>query len=215
MNETYNQIQQDLKPSQATLVAVSKTRSEEDIMSLYDLGQRIFGENRAQELAAKYEALPKDIDWHLIGHLQKNKVKYIAPFVSMIHSIDSLELAEVVNKQAQKHDRTIDVLLQLKIAKEESKYGFAEQGVLEIVEKMKSLNNLRIRGLMGMATFTSDEEQVSSEFKHLKSVFDEMKKSAFNDHTHFDVLSMGMSGDYKTALSEGSTMVRIGSLIFN
>lgn len=215
MDTIYKQIKEDLNTAKATLVAVSKTRTDEEIMELYDLGQRIFGENRVQSLTAKYESLPKDIEWHLIGHLQKNKVKYIAPFVHMIHSIDSFELAEMVDKQAKKNDRIIDILVQVKIATEESKFGLNNKRISETIEKIKGLDNVNIRGMMGMASFTSDEDQVRSEFKQLKSMFDTVKQTSFSDQNDFDVLSMGMSGDYKIALSEGSTMVRIGSLLFN
>lgn len=215
MDTIYKQIKEDLNTAKATLVAVSKTRTDEEIMELYDLGQRIFGENRVQSLTAKYESLPKDIEWHLIGHLQKNKVKYIAPFVRMIHSIDSFELAEMVDKQAKKNDRIIDILVQVKIATEESKFGLNNKRISETIEKIKGLDNVNIRGMMGMASFTSDEDQVRSEFKQLKSMFDTVKQTSFSDQNDFDVLSMGMSGDYKIALSEGSTMVRIGSLLFN
>lgn len=215
MSVIFNQIQEDLKTTDATLVAVSKTRSNEEIMSIYNLGQRIFGENRVQALTEKYDSLPKDIEWHLIGHLQKNKVKYIAPFVSMIHSIDSFELAQTVDKHAQKNERTIDILVQLKIAEEISKFGLDERHISNIIDDMKKLEHIRIRGLMGMASFTSNEDQVRSEFKQLKSIFDKIKQTAFREKNTFDVLSMGMSGDYKIALSEGSTMVRIGSLLFN
>jgi pyridoxal phosphate enzyme (YggS family) len=215
MSKIFNQIQEDLQRHKATLVAVSKTRSDEEILSIYDLGQRIFGENRVQALTEKYESLPKDIEWHLIGHLQKNKVKYIAPFVQMIHSIDSFELAEVVDKQAKKNNRVIDALIQVKVATESTKFGLDESHTSETIEKIKTLQNIRIRGLMGMASFTSDQVQVRSEFKHLKSIFDRLKENVFLNQDNFDVLSMGMSGDYKIALEEGSTMVRIGSLLFN
>lgn len=197
------------------LVAVTKTRSIPDIMKLYDLGHRIFGENRVQELVSKYEEMPKDIEWHLIGHLQKNKVKYIASFVKLIHSVDSIELAEMINKQASKNDRIIDVLLQLKVATEDSKFGLKHEELNEMVVKVKSLDHIRVKGIMGMATFTSDQDQVRQEFQQLKSHFDSIKENHFSEDLEFCELSMGMSGDYKVAIEEGSTMVRIGSLLFS
>lgn len=209
-----DEIRQDLEPYGATLVAVSKTKSNEQIMSLYDEGQRIFGENRVQELTSKYEALPKDIKWHLIGHLQKNKVKYIAPFVSMIHSVDSMELAQVIDAQAHKHQRSIDVLMQVKIAQEETKYGIAQDDLIPMLKSCQAMNNITVRGLMGMASFTEDEAQVRSEFDSLKVLFGQCQQEISNDTVVFDQISMGMSGDYKIALVAGSTMVRIGSLLF-
>jgi len=209
-----HQIREDLAPYKATLVAVSKTKPEDQIMALYNEGQRVFGENRVQELVGKYESLPKDIEWHLIGHLQKNKVKYIAPFVSMIHSIESLELAQVIDAQAAKHDRVIDILIQLKIAEEETKFGMDHEECFDIIEACQGLENIRVRGLMGMATFTDDQAQVQQEFRSLKSLFEECQSMEMKDASSFDQLSMGMSGDYKLALECGSTMVRIGSLLF-
>jgi pyridoxal phosphate enzyme (YggS family) len=198
-----------------SLVAVSKTRSDDQIMELYQLGQRIFGENRVQELVGKYERLPKDIQWHLIGHLQTNKVKQIAPFIDLIHSIDSLKLLKEVNKQAQSNDRIINVLLQMHIAEEEAKYGLKESDLQPIFEHILKgdLPNIKAVGLMGMATYTSDEAKISAEFGFLQKLFDKVKANPAVDED-FTVLSMGMSGDYKIAIQEGANMVRIGSLLF-
>jgi len=200
------------------LVAVSKTRSEKEILNLYEKGQRIFGENRVQELVPKYEALPKDIEWHLIGHLQTNKVKQIAPFVHLIHAVDSLKLLKEIQKQAAKNERTIGVLLQFRIAEEDTKFGLSKNELLELVEyyqaPAKHFPNVELRGLMGMATFTEDEEQVRSEFQSLAEQFQFLKDSYFLLDEQFAERSMGMSGDYKWALDEGSTMLRIGSLLF-
>jgi len=197
--------------SGVTLVAVSKTKPNEAILEAYQAGQRIFGENKVQEMASKYEELPKDIAWHMIGHLQRNKVKYIAPFVSLIHSVDSIRLLKEINKQAQKNNRIINCLLQVHIAQEETKFGFDEHDLIELFNAplLKELSHIAIKGLMGMATFTSDEAQVRLEFSNLKSIF-ERHKNAYN----FEILSMGMSGDYQVAIQEGSTMVRVGSAIF-
>ena len=183
---------------------------------MYDEGQRIFGENRVQELVEKEAVLPKDIEWHQIGHLQTNKVKYIAPFVSLIHAVDSLKLLKEINKQAAKNDRVIDCLLQFHIAEESSKFGFDEAEVTTILksETYKQLQNIRIIGVMGMATFTHNEAQVKQEFRHLKNIFDALKNTFFPANDDFKEISMGMSGDYQLAISEGSTMVRIGSLLF-
>ena len=213
----WQSILSDLAPYHARLVAVSKTRTVPAILELYDKGQRIFGENRVQELIAKQPQLPADIDWHLIGHLQTNKVKYIAPFVKMIHSVDSEKVLREIDKQAARNERTIDVLLQFKIAREDSKYGFDEESAAQLLESndIADLQNVRICGLMGMATFTDDQEQVRSEFRRLKSIFERIKEHHFAGQEHFNELSMGMSGDYHIALEEGSTMVRIGSLLFN
>ncbi|MEM9919923.1 MAG: YggS family pyridoxal phosphate-dependent enzyme [Bacteroidota bacterium] len=209
-------IREDLSPYNAQLVAVSKTRPDSAILDLYEKGQRIFGENRVQEVIQKQPALPDDIQWHLIGHLQTNKVKYIAPFVSMIHSIDSAKLLKEVNKQAARNDRTIDVLLQFKVAKEDTKYGFDWQSAVDLIESeaFRGLANIRLCGVMGMATFTDDQQQVRAEFQQLREWFERLKASYFSDQAHFKERSMGMSGDYKIALEEGSTMVRIGSLLF-
>jgi len=184
-------------------------------MELYDNGHKIFGENRVQELVSKYEKMPKDIEWHLIGHLQKNKVKYIAPFVNMIHSVESVDLAKTIDKQAAKHERVIDILIQLKIATEETKFGLQNKELDSLITQIKTLSHINIRGVMGMASFTSDTVQVRTEFQHLKSVFNSVKTKHFSDDEQFSEISMGMSGDYKIAIEEGSTMVRIGSLLFN
>ncbi len=210
-------IKTQLANQKVTLVAVSKTRPNEAILEKYEQEQRIFGENRVQELVQKYETLPKDIEWHLIGHLQKNKVKFIAPFVKMIHSVESTKLLTEINKQAKKHNRVIDCLLQIKIAQEDSKFGMDEAAVLELLnsEQLSGYQNVRIVGVMGMATFTVDKNQVRTEFKRLKTVFDRLKSTFFVEKTYFKEISMGMSGDYSIAIEEGSTMVRIGSLIFN
>ena len=210
------QILQELKPFNARLVAVSKTKPVGDIRKIYDLGQRIFGENRVQELMAKVDLLPEDIEWHLIGHLQRNKVKYIAPFIGMIHSVDSLELAKEINKQAARNDRRIPVLLQIRIAEEETKFGIETNKIDQFVEEMlaKNWHHLEIAGVMGMASFVDDEKQISAEFNKLKEIFDHLKSRYFEEETSFREISMGMSGDYQIALQQGSTMVRIGSLIF-
>lgn len=204
------------KSGNALLVAVSKTRSEEQILHLYHQGQRIFGENRVQELVPKYQHLPKDIQWHLIGSLQKNKVKYIAPFVSVIHSVDDFELVQTIDKEALKSKRTIDVLLQIKIAQEESKQGFEYNELLDSLsnEPWHQLKNIRITGVMGMASLTDDMDQVRDEFKKLAAYFKNIKENFFSDQPSFTNISMGMSGDYKIALEEGSTMVRIGTALF-
>jgi PLP dependent protein len=204
------EIENEINPKGATLIAVSKTKPIEMLMEAYDAGFKRFGENYVQELVAKHEQMPKDIEWHLIGHLQSNKVKYIAPFVSMIHSIDSFKLLNEVNKQAAKHNRVIDCLLQIHIAEEESKSGMSEDEALEILnsKELKDLKNIKIVGLMGMTTLTDDETQIRKEFRHLKSFFDTIKNEQIN------ILSMGMSGDYGIAIEEGSTMVRVGSKIF-
>ena len=206
----------ELNPHGIKLVAVSKTKTVEAIKSIYDSGHKIFGENRVQELVAKQEQLPDDIEWHLIGHLQTNKVKYIAPFVHLIHSIDSLKLLKEVNKQAAKNDRLIDCLLQMHIAKEESKFGLDEEEAVELLESdtYQEMQNINIVGLMGMATFTTDENQIRQEFRNLARFFNRLKQHYFQNEASFKEISMGMSGDYKIAIEEGSTMVRIGSLIF-
>jgi pyridoxal phosphate enzyme (YggS family) len=190
------------------LVAVSKTKSNELIIEAYGAGQRIFGENKVQELVEKEESLPKDIEWHMIGHLQTNKVKYIAPFVSLIHAVDSKKLIKEINKRAKQNNRVIPCLLQVHIAQEESKFGLDKDSVIEILKT--DFPNVSILGLMGMATFTDNKNQVRKEFKYLKDIYDELKESQPN----FSILSMGMSGDYSVAIEEGSNMVRIGSYIF-
>lgn len=198
------------------LIAVSKTKPEEEIMEAYNAGQRVFGENMVQELVDKYEHLPKDIEWHLIGHLQSNKVKYIAPFITMIQSIDSLKLLQEIDKHAQKHNRVIDCLLQVYIADEETKYGLGFDEAIELLrsEEFTALKNIRLRGLMGIATNTENEKQIKEEFYELKTFFDGVKQSFFRKEDSFDTLSMGMSSDYKIAIEQGSNMVRLGSTIF-
>jgi pyridoxal phosphate enzyme (YggS family) len=212
----YDEIKQFAEDHQATLVAVSKTKSVEDIMFLYQMGQRIFGENRVQELTDKYELLPKDIEWHIIGHLQKNKVKYIIPFISMIHSVDSFDLLEAINQQAKKHNRIITVLLQFHIAQEETKFGLNIEEANKLLQDAENhkLVNVRICGVMGMASFTDDQVQVRNEFRALKDYFDTLKNCYFPNDEAFRVISMGMSGDYKIAIAEGSNMIRVGSAIF-
>jgi pyridoxal phosphate enzyme (YggS family) len=212
----FEQILQETQDQHATLVAVSKTKPVEMIKDLYDRGHRDFGENRAQELAQKHEELPQDIQWHMIGHLQTNKVKYIAPFVHLVHSVDRFKVLKEINKQARKNERVIDCLLQFHIAEEESKYGFdlAEAQDMLNSETFAHLEHIRITGVMGMATFTDDLVQVRKEFRQLKHIFDQLKEKYFTDQEYFREISMGMSGDYKIALEEGSTMVRVGSLIF-
>lgn len=214
--DKYLSIRTETREKGVTLVAVSKTKPIEDIQAVYALGQRVFGENRAQELRDKAQALPKDIEWHMIGHLQRNKVKYIAPHVSLIHSIDKLSILEEVNKRAAQHNRVINVLLQVHIAQEESKHGFTKQEIIEFVqqERFTAFQAVNIVGVMGMATFTDDQVQVRKEFAALKIIFDELKASVFEDKADFEIISMGMSGDYQIAIEEGSTMVRVGSLIF-
>jgi pyridoxal phosphate enzyme (YggS family) len=209
-------ILKNLAPTSTLLVAVSKTKPAEAIQELYDQGQRVFGENKVQELTWKYEALPKDIKWHAIGHLQTNKVKYIAPFIAMIHSVDSLKLMKEINKQAKKNDRVIEVLLQFHIAEEDTKFGLDLSEAQEILSSdfYKNSENIKVVGVMGMATFTDDKNQVRNEFRTLKGFFDELKKEFFENENSFKEASMGMSGDYGIAAEEGSTMVRIGSLLF-
>ena len=199
---------QNSLPKEVTLVAVSKTKPNTAILEAYQAGQRIFGENKVQELAQKAEELPKDIAWHMIGHLQTNKVKFIAPFVSLIHGVDSLKLLKEINKRAEQNNRIIDCLLQVHIATESSKFGFGINEVKSALNQTKEFQNIKIVGLMGMATFTDDTQQVAQEFKNLKTVFDSIK----NDH--ITTLSMGMSGDYNLAIEQGSTMIRVGSAIF-
>ncbi|HMS66587.1 MAG TPA: YggS family pyridoxal phosphate-dependent enzyme [Saprospiraceae bacterium] len=202
--------------NKATLVAVSKTKPIEAIQAMYDLGQRHFGENRVQELLDKYEALPKDIKWHLIGSLQKNKVKYIAPFVHMIHSCDDRELAATIQKEALKNHSIIKILLQVKIADEETKQGYETDLLLQELQNgvYKTFPNIEVCGLMGMASFVEDETKVRKEFKSLFDLFEIIKKQFYVDSPYFSEISMGMSGDYKIALEEGATMVRIGSALF-
>jgi len=203
-------------PENVCLTAVSKFHSESAVMEAYDAGQRIFGENHAQELVPKYEHLPKDIEWHFIGHLQTNKVKYIAPFISMIQSVDSLQLLGEINRQGQRYNRTIPVLLQIHIAQEEHKFGFLYEEIENLFqeEAIDTLKNIQIAGLMGMATLTDDERQICREFDGLYAFFTKVKNTYFANNIFFNQLSMGMSDDYLIAIEEGSTMVRIGSRIF-
>lgn len=203
-------------PEGVQLVAVSKTKPNEAIIEAYQAGQRVFGENKVQEMTEKYEALPKDIQWHLIGHLQTNKVKYIAPFVHMIHAVDSLKLLKEINKEAAKNDRVIDCLLQFHIASEETKFGLSFEEATELLESEDFIlmENIRIAGVMGMASFVEDEEQVADEFRTLYNYFQIIKSHHFKFNPEFKEISMGMSGDYQIAVEEGSTMVRIGSTIF-
>ncbi len=200
----------------ATLVAVSKTQPNEKIMQAYQEGQRVFGENKVQDLCEKYQMLPNDIEWHFIGHLQTNKVKYIAPFVKLIHAVDSLKLLAEINKRAIQQERVINCLLQFHIANEASKFGLNLENAKIILESeaFKQLRNVEIVGVMGMATFTNDEEVIRTEFQNLKAIFTELKETFFIEQNSFSELSMGMSGDYEIALEEGSTMIRIGSKIF-
>lgn len=199
-------------PEDVTLVAVSKTKPVSDLMEAYDYGQRIFGENKIQEMAEKHEEMPKDIEWHMIGHVQRNKVKYMAEFVSLIHGVESFKLLKEINKQAKKYDRIIDCLLQIKIAEEDSKFGMSASDASTLLqsEEFSELKNINITGLMGMATFTEDTNQIEKEFKFLKHTFSELKTL----QPELKTISMGMSGDYQLAIDCGSTMVRVGSSIF-
>jgi len=209
-------INAELSRLNVTLVAVSKTKPLETIQEAYDAGQRVFGENIVQELISKYEALPKDIQWHQIGHLQRNKVKYIAPFIALIHSVDSLKLLHEIDKEAAKNNRIIDCLLQVHIAQEDSKFGLDHVGLIELLrsEEFAGLKHVRVRGLMGIATNTPNEREIKAEFGELKSLFDGIKLSFFRHDSDFDILSMGMSADYKIAIEQGCTMVRLGSTLF-
>lgn len=199
-------------PSGVELVAISKTKPGSDILEAYETGQRVFGENKIQEMAGKWEELPKDIQWHMVGHVQRNKVKYMAEFVELIHAVDSLKLLKEINKQAKKHDRTIKCLLQIKIAEEDSKYGITLEEAKNILnsKELGEMKNVKIIGLMGMATLTDDDQKIKEEFSFLRSAFEDLKK----EKGDFHVLSMGMSGDYKIAIECGSNMVRIGSAVF-
>ena len=202
-------------PKNVTLVAVSKTKPISDLMEAYDADQRIFGENKIQEMTEKWEAMPKDIQWHMIGHIQTNKVKYMAPYVSLIHGVDSLKLLEEINKQAIKNNRIIDCLLQIHIAEEETKFGLNEEELDHLIDSdsFKTMSNIRIVGIMGMATFTNNQSQIKKEFLLLKSIFDS-KKAISIVNCQLSILSIGMSGDYKLAIESGSSMIRIGSRIF-
>jgi len=213
--ENINLLKKEL-PANVKLVAVSKTKTIEDIMDAYNAGHRIFGENRVQELMGKYEHVPSDIQWHMIGHLQRNKVKYIAGFIHMIESVDSEKLLREIDKEALKTGRKINCLLQFHIAREETKFGFSREEAIEMIDSgiLDQISSVKVRGVMGMATLTNDMNLVRSEFIYLRSIFEELKDLFFSDNDDFCELSMGMSGDYKVALEEGSTIVRIGTSIF-
>lgn len=201
-----------VKSTNVTLVAVSKTKPESDIMEAYNAGHRVFGENKIQEMADKYESLPKDIEWHMIGHVQSNKVKYMAPFVTLVHAVHKMKLLKEINKRAKQNNRVIDCLLQVKIADEDSKYGMSVNETEAFLkdERLNNFENVRIKGLMGMATFTDDEEQLKHEFSILQNLYHKLEK----EYSEFDTLSMGMSGDYEVAIAHDSNMVRVGSSIF-
>ncbi|MCK3683363.1 YggS family pyridoxal phosphate-dependent enzyme [Maribellus sp. YY47] len=203
-------------PAGVQLVAVSKTKPNAAILEAYEAGQRVFGENKVQELAQKYEELPKDIEWHFIGHLQSNKVKYMAPFVSLIHGVDSLKLLKTINKEAAKNKRTIRCLLQFHIAEESTKFGLSEEEAMEMLDsgEVQALENVEIAGVMGMATYTDDENQIRKEFRVLHNIFSALKNRYFATSGSFREISMGMSDDYPIAMEEGSTMIRVGSKIF-
>lgn len=214
--QNLSQLLNELKPYNSTLIAVSKTHPAEAIKEAYDLGQLEFGENKVQELQDKKEALPTDIHWHLIGHLQSNKVKYICPYVHLIHSVDSLKLLEEINKQAEKNNRIVSCLLQVHIAQEETKFGADEHDIRNWLSTnlLDQYSHVKIKGFMGMASLTEDTSKIKQEFRQLKSLFDECKQQYNTTNTDWQELSMGMSSDYKIALDEGSTMVRVGSAIF-
>jgi PLP dependent protein len=203
-------------PKEVKLVAISKTKTVEEILQAYQAGHRIFGENKVQELVTKYQLLPKDIEWHLVGHLQTNKVKFIAPFIHLIHSVDSMSLLTEIDKQVKRHNRIINCLLEVYIAKEETKFGLSEQEIYEIIESpyFVEFKNVRIVGLMGMATFTTNIDQIRKEFQFLIKLFKKLKTSKFSNNPDFKEISMGMSSDYLIAVEEGSTMIRVGSKIF-
>ena len=205
IKENLNKLRSNISPD-ITLVAVSKTKPVNDLLVAYHAGQRDFGENKIQEMASKWEQLPKDIHWHMIGHVQTNKVKYMAPFVHTIHAIDSLKLLKEIQKQAHKNDRVIECLIQIRIAEEETKFGLPESELDELLEVAKNFSNVTIKGLMGMATFTTNNDQIRNEFKQLAA--------CFKRHSDFETLSMGMSGDFPIAIEEGATMIRVGSKIF-
>jgi len=216
IGDNIRNLKKETEARKVTLITVSKTKPVEDIREAYDAGQRLFGENMVQELVEKHEHLPKDIQWHLIGHLQSNKVKYIAPFISMIQSADSLKLLQEINKHAEKNSRVIDCLLQIYIADEETKYGLGFDEAIGLLrnDERNNLQHIRIRGLMGIATNTDNEKQIKEEYYELRTFFDGIKQSFFRNDAAFDTLSMGMSSDYKIAMEQGSTMVRLGSTIF-
>lgn len=210
VTENINKIKSEI-PENVTLVAVSKTKPESDILEAYNTGQRVFGENKIQEMAAKYEALPKDIEWHMIGHVQTNKIKYMAPFVSLVHGVDREKVLKELNKQALKNDRIIHCLLQIHIAKEDTKFGFSQEEAIDLTTRLKNYPNVKVVGLMGMATNTNDTSIVAGEFENLNTLFLQLKESLGDS---FNTLSTGMSGDYKIAIANGSTMIRLGSSIF-
>ncbi|TMM31082.1 YggS family pyridoxal phosphate-dependent enzyme [Polaribacter aestuariivivens] len=215
IKENLHQIKSNL-PENVTLVAVSKTKPIADLQEAYDAGQRVFGENKIQEMVEKFDVLPKDIQWHMIGHLQSNKVKYMAHFVDLIHGIDKFSTLKEINKQAKKHDRVINCLLQAKIAKEETKFGLSFEDIETIIasEKLRELKNIKIVGFMGMATFTENQEQLNEEFSALNNFFNTQKTKIETENCQLKILSMGMSGDYELAIENGSTMIRVGSSIF-
>jgi pyridoxal phosphate enzyme (YggS family) len=215
IEQQIKQISREIPP-QVQLIAVSKTKPNSAILSAYSVGQRHFGENKVQELCDKWESLPKDIHWHIIGHLQTNKVKYIAPFIHLIHAVDSIKLLIEIDKQAKKHDRIISCLLQFHIAKEETKFGLSYSEATEILESSaySPLENITIVGVMGMASFVEDEEQIVTEFNELAGIFKKLKETYFKNKDSFKEISMGMSGDYPLAIEAGSTMIRVGSTIF-
>jgi pyridoxal phosphate enzyme (YggS family) len=205
IRENLKRLKEDL-PQQVELIAVSKTKPISDLLEAYDAGQRAFGENKIQEMVTKWEQMPKDIQWHMIGHVQSNKVKYMAPFVHTIHAVDSIKLLKEIQKQAAKNERIINCLIQIRIAKEETKFGLAASELDSLLSQGKEMSNIVIKGLMGMATFTEDQSQIRSEFKTLADLY--------RKYSSFEVLSMGMSGDYDIAIEEGSTSIRVGSKIF-
>ncbi len=210
ISENIKEIKSKL-PENVTLIAVSKTKPVSDLMQAYEAGQHVFGENKIQEMEAKWKEMPKDVEWHMIGHVQRNKVKYMAPFVSLIHAVDSLKLLREINKQAEKNDRVIDCLLQIKIAREDTKFGMTETDAMDVLasEEIKSFQHIRIVGFMGMSSFTDNKAQVTAEFQKLKTYYDSLQQKY-----GFTILSMGMSGDYLLAIEHGSNMVRVGSAIF-
>ena len=214
IKQNLNDIKSQL-PEHVTLVAVSKTKPVSDLMEAYDAGQRIFGENKIQEMVEKHEQMPKDIEWHMIGHVQRNKVKYMAEFVSLIHGVDSFKLLKEINKQAKKYDRVINCLLQIKIAEEDTKFGMSSADAKSLItsEAFATLTNVNITGVMGMATFTDDSAQIETEFNRLKTIFDDLRPIQ-TDNCSLQTISMGMSGDYQLAIDCGSTMIRVGSSIF-
>ena len=214
--QPYRELRSKVDTHKAKIVAVSKTKTRAEILELYNAGQHVFGENKVQELVPKAHSLPLDIQWHFIGHLQTNKVKQITPFITMIESVDSIKLLKEINKEAEKDNRIIPCLLQVHIAEESTKFGFNDDELKAFLDsgEWKNMNYVKLYGLMGMATYTDNKAQVQREFRHLKSLFQETKEKYFKDNHHFKEISMGMSGDYEIALEEGSTLVRIGSLIF-